>query len=226
MRLNMIACWHSTKCWLVISTILLSWILIGCGATQPIRVLPEHTTTITASLGGPVVPGKSPTVITPYVTGGVQHGLSDDVTVHGNLHLLMAAFAVAGMDLGASARVVRGHGWTPEITGSLRAYGFVQLSDQPKPRLYPSLSANASWSIRENDLVYAGTHVTAQWTASSVFVSPFVGYSFAASDNISVQLECIWQAANHDTRSGVLEGISSINGHGSFGIFLAGALRL
>ncbi len=222
----MIACRHSTKCWLMISTITLSWILIGCGATQPVRVLPAHTTAITASLGGPVVPGKSPTVITPYLTGGVLHGISDGVTLHGNLHLLMAAFAVAGVDVGASTRVVRGDGWTPEITGSVRAYGFVQLSDQPKPRIYPSLSANASWSVRERDLVYVGTHATAQWTPSSVFVSPFVGYSFAASDMISLQLECIWQAANHDTHSGILEGISSISGQGSFGIFLAGALRL
>lgn len=222
----MIARRLSTKCWFAISAITLSWILIGCGATQPVRVLPANASAVTASLGGPLVPGKAPTVITPYLTAGYLHGVSDNVTLHGNLHLLMAAFAVTGVDVGASARLVRGDGWTPEVTGSVRAYGFVQLSDQPKPRIYPSVSANASWSVRENDLVYAGSHLTAQWTPGDVFVSPFIGYSFAATRNLSLQLECIWQASNHVTRSGILEGISSIQGYGSFGIFLAGAVQL
>jgi hypothetical protein len=131
-----------------------------------------------------------------------------------------------GIDVGASTRILRGKGWTPEITGGIRAYGFVQLSDQPKPRLYPSISANASWTIRERDLIYAGSHLTAQFSPNETFVSPFIGYSVAASDNLSLQLECIWQASNHDTRSGVLEGISSIGGQGSFGIFIAGVIRL
>ncbi|MEN9795240.1 MAG: hypothetical protein RLZZ150_217 [Bacteroidota bacterium] len=222
----MIARRHSTKCWLAISSIAMSWFLIGCGATQPIRVLPAQTAAVTASLGGPVVPGKSPTVITPYITGGVLYGASDNVTLHGNLHLLMTAFKVMGIDVGASTRILRGEGWTPEITGGIRAYGFVQLSDQPKPRLYPSISANASWTIRERDLIYVGSHLTAQFSPNETFVSPFIGYSVAASDNLSLQLECIWQASNHDTRSGVLEGISSIGGQGSFGIFIAGVIRL
>ncbi len=222
----MITCSHSSKCWIAIYVVAASWVLFGCGATQPIRVLPAASTAITASLGGPVVPGKSPVVITPYITTGVLHGISDDITLHGNLHLLMTAFAVGGIDVGASARLLRGDEWTPEITGGVRAYGFMQFSDQPKPRLYPSLSANASWSVREQDLIYVGSHATAQWTPGAVYVSPFIGYSFAATDACSLQLECIWQASNHDTRSGILEGISSISGQGSFGIFLAGAVRL
>jgi hypothetical protein len=173
-----------------------------------------------------MVPGKSPTVVIPYLTGGAMYGASDNITLHGNLHLLMTAFGVAGIDIGASTRLLRGQRWTPEITAGLRAYGFVQLSDQPRPRLYPSASVNASWQVRDNDLIYVGSHVTAQLVPSDAFMSPFIGYSIAASDNISLQLEAIRQASNHDTRSGVLEGVSSIGGQGSFGIFIAGALRL
>lgn len=222
----MSACRQTAKYLFVISAIITSWLLSGCGATQPVRVLPAQTTAVTASLGGPMVPGKSPTVVVPYITAGMMHGISDDLTIHGNLHLLMAAFTVAGVDVGASGRLLRGDGLTPEITGGVRAVGFVQLSDEPEPRLYPTFSANASWSIRDRDLIYAGTHVTLQWTPDETFVSPFVGYSYAATDNLSVQLEFIWQAADHNTSAGILEGVSSINGFGSFGIFLAGALRL
>lgn len=217
---------HSTKYLLAISVMTVSWFLIGCGATQPVRVIPKQSTSITASLGGPVVPGSSPTVVIPYLTGGVMHGATDDLTLHGNLHLLMSAFGVIGIDVGASTRLLRGEAWMPEITAGLRAHGFVQLSDQPKPRLYPSLSANASWNIRDQDLVYVGSHLTGQFAPNEVFVSPFIGYSYAVNQSLSLQCEFIWQASNHDTRRGLFEGVSSINGQGSFGIFLAGALSL
>ncbi len=222
----MSACRQTAKNWFVVSAIVTSWLLTGCGATQPVRVLPAQSTAVTASLGGPVVPGKSPTVVLPYLTAGAMHGVSEGFTIHGNVHLLMAAFAVAGVDVGASGRLLRGDGLTPEITGSARVFGFMKLADEPKPRLYPTFSANASWSVRTNDLIYAGTHVTMQWTPNDTYVSPFVGYSYSATENLSVQLEFIWQAADHNTSAGVLEGISSINGFGSFGIFLAGALRI
>lgn len=206
----------------VIAMVLLS----ACGASIPVRVLPEGTTTANASVGGPIVPSSSPVGFAPYITGGVAHGVSDAVTVHGNVHLLMAAFAVAGADIGASMRVVRESGAVPELTASARILGFVDVAGPAAPRAYPDLALTASWTLDERTFVYAGSHGTFQWKPYAFYASPFLGVQFPVSSALSLQTEFIWQAANVDTHTGIFEGASSIGGTGSFGIFIAGVLTL
>ncbi|MBC8124661.1 MAG: hypothetical protein H7X70_02905 [Candidatus Kapabacteria bacterium] len=201
-------------------------ILSGCGSGQPVRVLPEGSTAIIASLGGPIQPSRSPIGFVPYLTAGIEHGITDDVTVHGNLHLLMAFFAVGGIDIGASGRLWRQNDALPEVTASARLIGFMKFGDPVSPRLYPDVSLNASWEVADRTLAYIGTHTTFQWKPGEVFISPFVGVQFPLSSRFSLQTELIWQAANHDTRVGLFEGLSSIGGMGSFGGFVAGVFTL
>jgi hypothetical protein len=206
--------------------VLIAIVLGACGASQPVRVLPATSTAITASVGGPVVPASSPTGVVPYISAGAAHGLSDEVTIHGNLHLIMAAFAVAGADVGASMRLVREDGPLPELTGALRLIGFVDVAGPAAPRLYPDAALTASWTLTGRTLLYVGSHGTYQAEPSAFFVSPFLGLSFPVSEHVTLQAEAIWQAANADTHSGIFEGASSIGGMGSFGIFVAGVLTL
>ena len=201
-------------------------LLWGCSAVQPVRVLDKGADVLTASLGGAVVPSSSPTAVVPYFTSGYAYGLSDDVTLHGKAHLLMAAFGVAGLDVGASMRALRQDGPVPEITVSAQAIGFVSLARSAPPRVYPNLTANASWSVGEASLVYLGSHATIQIDPARTLMSPFAGYQFPVSNALRLQLEAIWQASNVNTRNGVFEGESSIGGTGSFGIYLGGILAL
>ena len=205
---------------------LLIMALAGCGSGQPVRVLSEGETTINASLGGPIVPSSSPVGFVPYITAGATHGLNNDISVHGNLHLLMSAFAVGGLDLGASARLIRQDNVIPELTLGARLIGFMKFGDPVAPRLYPDVSLNGSWEIADRALVYAGAHGTFQWKPGAFYLSPFVGLQFPLSTSFSLQTELIWQASNHDTRVGIFEGESSIGGMGSFGAFVAGVITL
>ena len=201
-------------------------VVIGCGSALPVRVLKEGATQINASIGGPIAPNSVPTVLTPYVTAGVMNGVTDDITVHANLHALMAAFAVFGFDAGASARVVRGDGAVPEITAAARFMMFTDFYTWSNVRLYPEISANASWLLGEKTLVYGGSHLTFQWTPYVAFVSPFAGIQFPISEKVSLQTELIWQAANINTESGVFDGETSIGSTGSFGGFIGVAIEL
>ncbi len=216
-------CKHAVS---VCSAVLIATLLGACGASQPVRVLKDGATAVTASVGGPFVPASSPTGVVPYLSAGAANGLTSEVTVHGNLHLIMAAFAVAGADVGASMRLLREDGPLPELTGAVRLIGFVDVAGPAAPRLYPDAALTASWTLTGRTLIYAGTHGTYQADPSAFFVSPFLGLSFPVSERVSLQTEAIWQAANVDTHSGVFEGASSIGGMGSFGIFLAGVLTL
>lgn len=201
-------------------------IIAGCGAGMPVRVLPKGGTTVSASVGGPIVSGKSPTGIIPYLTAGTAHGVTNDVTVHANAHLLMSAFAVLGVDAGLSGRALKGDGWVPEITIAGRALLFTDFQSIGSTRLYPDLAATLSWELATDVCAYAGSHVTFQWRPSATFVSPMIGIQFPLSDKFSLQTELIWQASNVNTQSGIFEGASTIGTTGSFGGFLAGVYTL
>jgi len=205
---------------------IMTFVMMGCSAGQPIRILKDNETVITGSVGGPVVPAKVPTLIVPYLTAGIMHGISENITVHANLHALLSAFAVAGIDVGASTRLVHEQGIVPEITATARLLMFSDFRSFASSRIYPDVSVTASYEVAKRWLVYGGLHNTFQFTAPSYLVSPYVGSLVPLSDRFSLQAEFTWQAANVDTHSGVFEGRSSIGGHGSAGFFLGGAYTL
>lgn len=205
---------------------LLALLLSGCGLSQPVRVLPEGATAITASVGGPIVPSSVPTGAVPYLTGGVMHGIDERVTLHGNLHVLTAAYAVLGVDLGASARAVQQNGLVPELTFAARLLTFVEPQHLAATRFFPTISFNGSWELSESLLTYVGAHNTFQQAQPQYLFSPFTGVQLDLNDTWSLQGELIWQAANVNTESGVFEGESSIGTTGSFGIYLGMVYRL
>jgi hypothetical protein len=200
--------------------ILCAVVLAGCSAGQPIRVLDRGATQLTASLGGPVVPSTSPVKFIPYATLGAMHGITEDVTIHGNLHLLMLAYKTFGVDVGASGQLFEQDHFVPELTVGLRTILFTDFSAIANVRVYPDACVTASWEVDPDWLVYAGSHATMQFNNARVFVSPMVGVQPRISSHVSLQLEVIWQAANVDTRSGLFRGESSVGGNGSLGLFL------
>ncbi|MFN5379072.1 MAG: hypothetical protein ACK5BQ_09925 [Ignavibacteria bacterium] len=205
---------------------LIALIVASCSSVQPVRVLEKDSYAVTGSLGGAFIPAKSPAGILPYLTVGGAHGVTDDLTMHGHAHLLLAALGVAGLDYGVSYRALAQNGSVPEVTVSGQLLMFAKVSSEPNPRVYPNFSANASWKVGESSLLYTGSHLTYQFNNSEVFVSPFVGYQFPVSKTFDLQIEGTWQAANRNTSAGVFEGLSSIGGMGSYGFYIGGVYKL
>lgn len=201
-------------------------LIASCSSVQPVRVLKKDSYAATGSLGGAFIPEKSPAGILPYLTVGGAHGVTDNLTMHGHAHLLLAAFGVAGLDYGASYRALSQDGAVPEVTVGAQLLMFAKLSSEPNPRVYPNLTANASWRVGEQSLVYTGSHLTYQFNNSEVLVSPFVGYQFPVSAVLDIQVEGVWQALNKNTSAGVFEGLSSIHGMGSYGFYIGGIYNL
>ncbi len=210
----------------MMASVVLIGMLWGCSAVQPVRVLERGQQAITTSLGGALAPGTAPTGVVPYLTAGYANGISDDVTIHGRAHLLMAAFGAVGLDVGASMRALHQDGAVPELTVSAQVLGFASLVRSAPVRLYPNLTANASWSVGERSLLYLGSHATIQIDPGKTLVSPFAGYQFPISNSVRLQVETIWQASNIDTRASIFDGESSIGGNGSFGIYFGGMIAL
>lgn len=224
---SILSCNHGHRWLHMMCIILVTCVIMGCGAVQPVRVLPEGQTSLTASIGGAVGISASPAGFVPYTVAGAAYGLTEQVTVHGNVHAIMAAFGVIGLDAGASLRVSKQDGAIPEVTAAARAIMFAKPSaTYADMRLYPDLSLTLSWDLGKNWLGYAGSHGTVQLSDGQTFISPMLGIVAPVSDTWSLQLETIWQAANADSRKGIFEGQSSIGGMGSLGLFLGAQVRL
>jgi hypothetical protein len=204
----------------IIGMLALAVLLTGCGLSQPVRVLPNGATALTASIGGPIVPTSSPTGFVPYFTAGAMHGINEHVTLHGNLHLLAAAFVVVGIDVGASARAVRQDGIIPEMTFAARLLTYVEPQHLDATRVFPTLSFNGSWQLSSSLLYYVGAHNTFQQADPQYLFSPFTGVQFDLDPTWSLQAEFNWQAANVNTEAGIFEGESTIGSTGSAGMFI------
>jgi hypothetical protein len=209
---------------------------LACSVIQPVRVLPEGTTQVTGSLGGPWLPNSSPAIIAPYLNVGAMHGVSDDVTLTGALHATMLPFGVLGLDLGAATRLVKQDGAIPEITAKAQIYGFYDFTpgatanrpatpdgatDAGAVRIYPYVSLNGSYEITKSLLAYLAVENVFQFAIEPRFlITPTVGLQYAFSPTFSLQGEWKWMAANTDTRFGIFQGQSAIGGNGNWGVFL------
>jgi hypothetical protein len=192
----------------------------GCSVTQPVRVLDQGEVRVAASVGGPVVPSAIPTVVIPYATAGAMVGVSEGVTVTGNVHIPLGALKTFGLDGGAAGRFVHEKGLVPEITGKGAALVLTDFT-AGSFRLFPFFSLNGSYSIGDWILAYGGMEGMLQFTGDEhFFFGPFAGLEVRLSRRFALQGEAKWMAANADTRNGIFEGQSSFRGRGSFGLFL------
>ena len=194
---------------------------IGCGSTQPVRVLEEGKTKAAISFGGPIIQFGSAPIPVPYLTIGAMHGYSDDLTLAANAHLLSAALGDIGFDAGAALRLLKQDGAVPELTGKAQIYLFDNIAHGPNtPRFFPMISLNGSYLIGESSLFYAGIDNLFQLSKPAYMLSPFIGTEFYISRRISGQIETKWMAANINSSHGILEGYASLGGSGNIGIFL------
>ena len=192
----------------------------GCSVTQPVRVLDAGEIRLAGSVGGPIVPSSVPTVVVPYGTVGGMFGVSRDVTVTGNLHVVLAGLKTFGVDGGAAVRLIPQEGFVPEVTGK----GQVLLMTSFAPnsfRVFPYCSINGSYLLGESLTGYAGVESMFQFTGEDhFFIGPFAGVNIGLSRRVALQAETKWMAANINTRNGVFEGQSSFRGMGSAALFL------
>jgi hypothetical protein len=201
----------------------LALFISGCGVTEPVRVLEPGEIRVVASIGGPVVPSAMPTGVVPYATVGAMKGLTDRVTVTGNVHALLAGLRTFGVDGGAAYRLVGEDGMVPEVTAKAQALVMTTFT-AGSLRVFPLCSVNGSYRLGDAVLGYVGAESLFQFTGENhYFVGPLVGAEVAISRRVRIQAEAKWMAANISTRNGLFEGQSSFRGKGSFGFFLGGS---
>jgi hypothetical protein len=195
----------------------------ACSATQPVRVLTKGERRWISSVGGPLLPNHVPTGLIPYTDVGAMWGESDDLTLSANVHLLAAAFGVAGADVGAAQRLRAQSGAMPEVTGQLQLYGFAGTGGV---RVYPNLTGTASWSAGPHTLFYGGSALTMRPSGGrTLLATPLAGIQRDVGRRLILQLEGKWMAANIDMSRGLFEGENSVGGSGGLAVQLGIQVR-
>jgi hypothetical protein len=194
-------------------------LLSACGVTQPVRVVDRGVTQAAVSLGGPLIPFGGMTVPTPYLNLGLIHGYKENLTLTGNIHATMAVFKNAAFDVGATTRLMRETGGWPEVTAKGQIFVFSDLERFDAMRIFPMVSANASYLLGTSTLLYAGADQLVQFNKPQYFIAPFAGTQLSLSDRSALQVELKWMAANVNSAHGIFRGTGSIGSHGDIGIF-------
>jgi hypothetical protein len=191
----------------------------GCGVTQPVRPVPEGTTQVIASFGGPIIPFAGIAIPVPYLNAGVLYGAGQNMTLYGNAHLTALLFKNIGVDGGFASRLLPEKGLRPEITLNGRGYFFWDVIRGTTKHFYPMGTLIGSYSIGERSLFYFGADNLYQFSTSDLFISPFAGYSFPVGEYTVMQVETKWAAMNHETQHGIFEGAAAVGGKGNIGIY-------
>jgi hypothetical protein len=194
-------------------------VLSACGVTQPVRVVDQGVTQAAVSLGGPLIPFGGMTVPTPYLNLGLIHGYKENLTLTGNIHATMAVFKNAAFDVGTATRLMRESGGWPEVTAKGQILVFSDLERFDAMRIFPMVSANASYLLGTSTLLYAGADQLVQFNKPQYFIAPFAGTQLSLSDRSALQVELKWMAANVNSAHGIFRGTGSIGSHGDIGIF-------
>jgi hypothetical protein len=192
---------------------------IGCSATGPVRTLPKGDNVISVSIGGPAVELGSSTIPIPYLTAGYFSGISDDITIGGNLHVLSAGFGNAAIDGSILYKIIKEDGLVPELTATGQLYFFSDLRQLNDTRLFPDIRITASYS-KDKTLFFFGFDNTFEFSDPGYLITPLLGVSYQFSHGFGLQFEGKWMAANINTAHGVFEGSGSISGNGNLGIFI------
>jgi len=204
--------------------LLLVSVALGCTATQPVRVLTRGERRFISSLGGPLLPHHVPTTgFVPYTNVGTMWGALDNLTLSANVHLLAAAFGVAGLDVGAARRLRRQDSALPEVTGQVQLYGFAGAGGV---RGYPNVTGTASWSLGPRALMYGGSALTVRPSGGrALLVSPLAGVQRDVGRRLVLQLEGKWMAANIDMHRGLFDGENTVRGNGGIALQLGVQVR-
>ncbi len=217
--------WDSTRLHFLnrVGVPLAMMITLGCAATQPVRVLHSGERRWIASVGGPLQPHHVPQGVLPYTNIGTMWGHSEATTLSANLHVLAAAFGIAGVDVGAARRMRTQRGAIPEVTAQSQLYLFAGSGGA---RVYPNFTGTASWSAGQRTLLYGGSALTVRPSGGKALVaSPLTGIQRDVGRRLVLQLEGKWMAANIDMNRGLFEGENTIGGNGGLAMQLGLQLR-
>ncbi|MBN1349750.1 hypothetical protein JXJ21_10105 [candidate division KSB1 bacterium] len=179
-------------------------LLLACAAQTNLQPLGKSNLSANMSLGGPIVSAFGTRIPIPYATVGTNYGLTDQINMNANLHLMSLGYRIFGADIGASWFPVLNQGAMPVIGIQPRLLLFSSLKKDVDSRFrgYPLITNTYGWQLGSG-LIYSGFDLTIPLTltdyddeAASTIISPFAGYRWQLGQRTGLLTEVKWHGAN------------------------------
>ncbi|HOZ88245.1 MAG TPA: hypothetical protein PL029_10825 [Bacteroidia bacterium] len=119
----------------------LTYFLQYCAPSRYVKPLEKKQSAAVFSFGGPLIKFGGAPIPIPFSTLGYGYGLSNDVTVYGNLHSTSLLFANAQADIGATLHLYKKQN-VFGITASPALQLAYNIRNQTGFRIWPSLDLN------------------------------------------------------------------------------------
>ncbi|MES2681499.1 MAG: hypothetical protein V4635_16505 [Bacteroidota bacterium] len=131
-------------------------ILQHCAPSRYVKPLEKTQSAVAFSFGGPLIKFSGAPIPIPFSTLGYGYGLTDNVTVYGNLHSTSLLFANAQADLGATLHLYKKQN-VFGITASPALQLAYNIRNQTGFRMWPSLDLNSYFHFNKKpSYVYGG----------------------------------------------------------------------
>lgn len=197
-------------------------LLVGCAAQTNFEPIGKGNVNGNVSLGGPIISAFGTRIPLPYLTVGANYGISDQINIHGNLHLFSMGYKIVGFDFGAAWFPFLNDGLKPTISIQPRLIVFASAKSDVSSRfrVYPVITNTAAWKIGKNtlftgfDLVVPFTKPDYDSEASSTIFSPFIGYGWKVGQRTRLTTELKWHGANIKSDQLAVEYVP-ISGYGA-----------
>lgn len=182
---------------LAISAAILLFLIPGCAAHTSIMPLGEGKKEMSASVGGPFIPVTDPSIPAPYLTAGIDYGISNRINADGHLHLTSLFYKVAGLDFGMTyfPLLDNEYIYALGIQPKLLLFSSLKSDVDSRFRIYPVVSVSGTWKLA-GGFIYTGSDFTVPFTrpdydneAPHIIVSPFAGYRWDLGKSYNLYTE-------------------------------------
>lgn len=140
----------------LLKCLVLLLLMYGCAPSRYVKPLAKNQQALSFSFGGPLIKFSGAPIPIPFSTIGYAKGLTDNLTIYGNLHSTSALFGNSQLDLGTSFHIYK-----KENKYGISASPALQLAYSVRNRsgfrLWPSLDLNGYFHLKEKpSYLYAG----------------------------------------------------------------------
>lgn len=198
-------------CWVLLA-------LTGCAHVASLRPAPKGTVEVELALGGPVLKQGGASIPLSLSSFGARFGIHEQADLQAHVHPTAALLGVLGLDLGSSVWMLKGAKGIPDVTGTIRVFGFSDFKKFLRP--YLQLGAVASWRLFNRFAPYVGF----DWLGEGPYFAVAAGVQ-GLFGRFTVQLEGKWFSLAQDLRPVVVEWLAP-NDIGSLGVQLGISYRL
>ncbi len=179
-------------------------LLFGCATHTNIEPAGKDNIKGFANFGGPIIEAFGTNIPIPYLSVGADYGLTKNMDVNANLHLISLAYQIGGLDLGYTYFPLLNDSYIPTVGINFQIMSLFSFktSIDDRFRAYPSISPSFAWKLFDgkiymgSDFVLPVTKLDYYSGMPTVIISPFIGYSWNLGKNDNFFTEIKWNGAN------------------------------